>query len=492
MKLIIYGVLRTRALVAKGSGEDFRKTVAGMTKNKTIQPDPMTPLEKRAAMSLASIYAMRMLGLFMILPVFVLYADELTGSTPVLTGLAIGIYGLTQAVLQIPFGMLSDRYGRKLIIYLGLVIFAAGSVVAATSDSIYGVILGRALQGSGAIAAALMALTADLTREEHRLKAMAIIGMTIGFSFAVSMIVGPLLNKWIGVPGIFWLTAFLAIFGIALVKLWVPDPVESKFHRDTEPVPSQFTSVLSDKQLLRLDFGVMVLHMILTATFVVLPLALRDFAQLPSEDHWYVYMPVLLLSMFAMIPFVIIAESKRRMKQVFVSSILVISIAQTALVWFFDSAFYIGFILFVFFTAFNVLEASLPSLVAKVSPPDRKGTSMGVYSSSQFFGAFLGGMIGGWLFEQYSFTGVFSFCAFMAACWFLLAVTMQSPRYLSSHMIKLGEVNEADVPNLVVRLTKITGVAEAVVIPEDGIAYLKVDLHAMDREALQAFSVKSS
>ena len=450
----------------------------------------MTALEKRAAASLASIYAMRMLGLFMILPVFVLYADELTGSTPILTGLAIGIYGLTQAVLQIPFGMLSDRFGRKNIIYIGLLIFAGGSMVAATSDSIYGVILGRAMQGSGAIAAALMALTADLTREDHRLKAMAIIGMTIGFSFAISMILGPVLSKWVGVSGIFWLTALMALFGIVLVKFWVPDPKVSKFHRDTEPVPSQFTSVLADKQLLRLDIGVMALHMILTATFVALPLALRDFAMLESQHHWYVYMPVLFLSMFAMIPFVVIAESKRKMKQVFVTSILVISFSEITLAWYFDSLFVIAFALFTFFTAFNVLEASLPSLVAKLSPPDRKGTSMGIYSSSQFFGAFLGGMIGGWLFEQYSFIGVFVFCSLISAGWFLLAVTMQSPRYLSSHMINIGKITEAEVQQLVVRLTQITGVAEAVVIPEDGIAYLKVDLHAMDREALQKFAVE--
>jgi len=456
---------------------------------KKVVLDSMSALEKRAAMSLASIYAMRMLGLFMILPVFVLYADVLEGTTPILIGLAIGVYGLTQAVLQIPFGMLSDRFGRKPIIYIGLLIFAGGSVVAAMSDTIYGVILGRALQGSGAIAAALMALTADLTREEHRLKAMAIIGMTIGFSFALSMIMGPLLNQWIGVSGIFWLTAVLALVGIVLVKTWVPDPAITKFHRDTEPVPSQFTSILANKQLLRLDFGVLVLHMILTATFIVLPLALRDHVGLESVDHWYIYLPVLLTSMGAMVPFIIIAESKRRMKQVFVTAILVISFSEAILVWFYDSLIIVGLVLFVFFTAFNVLEASLPSLVAKIAPPDRKGTAMGVYSSSQFFGAFLGGVIGGWVFEHYSFIGVFSFCSLISAVWFLVAASMQSPRYLSNHMINLGQVKESDVPKLVVQLTQITGVAEAVVIPEDGIAYLKVDLHAMDREALGKFSI---
>jgi len=429
--------------------------------------------------------------LFMILPVFVLYADQLENTTPVLIGIAIGIYGLTQAVLQIPFGMLSDRFGRKPIIYIGLLIFAAGSVVAALADSIYIVILGRALQGSGAIAAALMALTADLTREDHRLKAMAIIGMTIGFSFTLSMIMGPLLNQWIGVPGIFWLTAALALLGILLTKFWVPDPQVSKFHRDMGPVISQIRGILANKQLLRLDFGVMALHMILTATFIVLPLALRDHAHLESIKHWIVYAPVLLLSMAVMVPFIIIAESKRRMKQVFVSAILVISLSEAGLVWFYDSLMAIIVLLLTFFTAFNVLEASLPSLVSKIAPPDRKGTAMGVYSSSQFFGAFLGGVVGGWMFQQYSFVGVFSFCSFIAAIWFLFAVTMQSPRYLSNHMINVGAVKDDEVAKLVVQLTQITGVAEAVVIPEDGIAYLKVDLKAMDREALREFSVES-
>ena len=449
----------------------------------------MTPTERKSVYSLASIYALRMMGLFMILPVFALYAEELQGTTPLLVGLAIGIYGLTQAALQIPFGMLSDRLGRKRIISFGLLIFAVGSVVAATADSIYGVIAGRALQGSGAIAAAVMALTADLTREEHRLSAMAVIGISIGVSFMVSLILGPIFNQWIGVDGIFWLTAILALCALFVLNFVVPNPVQSTFHRDTMTAPQQLKEVVKDHQLLRLDAGVLILHMMLTATFVVLPLALRDVAKLSSDEHWLVYLPVMFLSMLTMIPFVIIAESKRRIKEVFGAAIMTLAVAEVVLLFMYQSIAGIVFSLFLFFVAFNVLEATLPSLVAKMVSPDRKGTAMGVFSSSQFFGAFFGGSMGGWLHGAFGIEAVFGLCAMMAVVWFMLATTMQSPRYLSSYLVKVGEVDENRARRLATELTGVTGVAEAVVIVEDGIAYLKVDLKALDREALQQYSV---
>lgn len=456
--------------------------------NAANTPDGMSRSERKAVFSLAGIYALRMMGLFMILPVFALYADRLEGHTPALIGLAIGVYGLTQALFQIPYGMLSDRIGRKPVIIAGLIVFAAGSVVAATSDTIMGVILGRALQGAGAIAATVMALTADLTREENRLGAMAIIGISIGVAFAVSLVVGPILNNWIGVPGIFWLTAVLALSAIAVVKWVVPNPVRSGLHRDAMTVPMQLKSVLKDPQLLRLDFGIFVLHVMLTSTFVVLPLALRDFAGLPSAHHWYVYLPVMLVAMLMMVPFVIIAEKKRRMKQVFGAAILAMSIAEVVFLLMNHSLSGIVFSLFIFFIAFNVLEATLPSLVAKVASADHKGTAMGVYSSSQFIGAFTGGALGGWLHGAFGMEAVFGLCAALAIIWFLLAVTMHSPRYLSTHMVNVGKVNEKRAKQLVTELTAVRGVAEAVVVIEDGIAYLKVDLHALDRDALRAFS----
>ncbi len=271
----------------------------------TADTDAMLPTERRAALSLASIFALRMLGLFMIYPVFSVYAEHLRGVTPTTIGLALGAYGLTQALLQIPFGMLSDRVGRKPIIATGLLIFAIGSVVAALSGSIYGVILGRILQGGGAVGSTILAMTADLTREEHRTKAMALVGMTIGLSFAVALVLGPVLTTWIGVPGIFWLTSVLALGGIGVLYLSVPQPARQRLHRDTEAVPALFKRVLTDGQLLRLDFGIMALHGILTASFVALPLALRDAAGLDTQHQWYLYLPVLVVAVVAMVPFII-------------------------------------------------------------------------------------------------------------------------------------------------------------------------------------------
>lgn len=453
------------------------------------QVDEMTPLEMRSVAALSSIYALRMIGLFMILPVFALYAEHLDGVTPLLVGVAIGAYGLTQAVLSIPFGMISDRLGRKPVIVFGLLIFAIGSVVAAVADHIYAVILGRALQGAGAISGVVMALTSDLTREEHRLKAMAVIGMSIGVSFAVSLILGPVLDRWIGVDGIFWLTGALALTGIAVVQLRVPTPVHSRHHRDTEPVPAMFKNVLLDGQLLRLNFGILILHMVLTATFVVMPLALRDIAGLAAGHHWYVYLPVMVLGMVLMVPFIILAEAKRRMKQVFIGAILTLAAAVLALAAWHDSVAAIVAALLMYFAAFNLLEASLPSLVAKMVTADRKGTAMGVYTASQFLGAFLGGVLGGWLHGEHGIGAVFIGCAVLALLWFLVAASMESPRYLSSYMVRVGEMDAARARLMAMELTAVAGVAEATVIPEEGVAYLKVDLHALDREALLRFSV---
>ena len=452
----------------------------------------MTRAELRSAASLAGIYALRMLGLFMILPVFALYADELEGTTPALAGLAIGIYGMTQALLQIPFGLVSDRIGRKPVIIFGLLVFALGSMMAATADSIQGVIAGRAMQGAGAIAAAVMALTADLIREEHRVKAMAIIGMSIGASFAAAMILGPVLNTWIGVPGIFWLTAVLALLGISVVVLLVPTPVVSRVRRDAEAIPSQFASVLRDSQLLRLDIGILSLHAILTASFVVLPLALRDQAGLPAARHWEVYLPVLLLSMPMAIPFILQAEKHRRMKQVFVGAILVIALAEFGLYRFHSDLLTIAIMLFVFYSAFNLLEAILPSLIAKMAPPDSKGTAMGFYSSSQFLGAFLGGAAGGWLHGRYGMGSVFLFCALLALVWLIFAATMKNPRYLTTRLLRVGEMDAASARLLSQKMTAVQGVAEAVVIGSDGVAYLKVDQHALDEDALTEFALDAA
>jgi len=448
----------------------------------------MTRGERKAAFSLAGLYALRMLGLFMILPVFALYAEQLDGATPWLAGIAIGIYGLTQAFLQIPLGLLSDRFGRKRIILIGLVVFALGSVVAALADSIYWVIAGRALQGAGAIAAAIMALAADLSREEHRTKVMAVIGVSIGVAFALALALGPVLNEWVGVPGIFWLTAALALIGMAVTQFVIPQPIHSRVHRDTEPVPALFRRVLTDGQLLRLDLGILILHALLTATFVAAPLALRDYAGLPAAQHWLLYLPVLLLSLLAVAPFIILAEKYRRLKPVFLGAILTLCLAELGLLNFHYSVWAMGVGLFAFFASFNFLEAALPSLIAKTAPPDAKGTALGVYSSSQFLGAFIGGVVGGWAHEHLGLNAVFACAALAALGWFFIAWPMQNPRYLSSYLLNIGRIDETEASHLAAQLAKVRGVAEAVVIAADGVAYLKVDRRALDKAALHAFA----
>ncbi|MGD8498389.1 MAG: MFS transporter [Chromatiales bacterium] len=449
----------------------------------------MTGAELRSSVTLSSVYAVRMLGLFMVLPVFALYAEELEHVTPFLVGLAIGAYGLTQAAMQIPLGALSDRIGRKPVIIGGLLVFALGSALAAVSDSIYGVILGRALQGAGAIASALMALASDLTREEHRTKVMAIIGLSIGASFSLAMAIGPILDRWIGVAGIFWLTAALAGVAVLIVLGLVPQPLRGRFHRDVEAVPSEMPIVFRDPQLLRLDLGIFVLHLVLTANFVVIPVLLRDHIGLDAGRHWLVYLPIVVASFLAMVPVIVVAEKQRRMKPVFVTAVGLLALAEFSLV--FDRHSLAGLVisLFVFFWAFNLLEAVLPSLVVKFAPPDRKGTAMGAYSSSQFLGIFVGGALGGALHGAFGPEAVFVGGAIAALGWLFAALTMRRPRYLSSYLLNVGRMDADRARDMVVELTRVRGVAEAVVIAEEGVAYLKVEPKALDQERLQRFSV---
>ncbi len=431
---------------------------------------------------------MRMLGLFMILPIFALYAETLKGVTPFLVGIAIGIYGLTQALLQIPLGMLSDYIGRKPVIVGGLIVFALGSVIAALSDSISGVIMGRALQGAGAIAAAVMALAADLTREEQRTKVMAVIGLSIGMSFALALVLGPILEHWLGVPGIFWLTAVLALFAIAVTVGVVPQPVRTKLQRDAQVVRSAMLTVLRNPQLLRLDFGIFVLHLVLTANFIVIPVLLRDHIGMLVEHHWMLYLPVLLLSFVMMLPFIIVAEKYRRLKAVLVGAIALLAVSEFSFSYAAHSLTTMAITLLFFFVAFNFLEASMPSLVTKISSPEIKGTSIGVFSSSQFLGAFAGGASGGVLLEIAGSSGIFIGNGILILLWLVVGLTMSQPRYLSSYLLNVGKLNAEHAKSMVEQLTEIRGVAEAVIIPEDGMAYLKVDRKALDEKRLREFS----
>ena len=446
----------------------------------------MNSAERRSVFSLAGIYSLRMLGLFLILPVFALYADHLDGVTPTLIGLALGAYGLTMALLQIPFGILSDRIGRKPVITAGLIIFAIGSVVAASSHDIWGVIMGRALQGAGAIAAAMMALLADLTREEIRTKATAMIGMSIGVSFTVSMILGPWLDSVIGVNGIFWLTAILAVVAIVVLHTAIPTPAHSSVHRDAETIPGQLGAALRNIELLRLDIGILILHSIMTAMFIALPFVLRDQLHLPVAHHSWVYLPTLLVAMMVMVPMIIIAEKRKKLKQVFVIAIALVALSAALLA--FSHSSWTGVIsgLLIFFIAYNVLEASLPSLVSRIAPVDGKGTAMGVYSTSQFLGAFVGGAGGGLLLGKFGVTGIFIACAVGALLWLGLAIGMAPPRMRSAMIMAVDPDRIGDAKGLETQLLKLSGVAEARIAVEENVAYLRVEKEHFDPEAAKA------
>jgi len=433
---------------------------------------------------LVGIYALRMLGLFMILPVFALYAEHLQGSTPMLTGMALGAYGLTMALLQIPFGMLSDRLGRKPVIAAGLLLFALGGVVAAMSDSVTGVIIGRLLQGSGAIAAAVMALIADLTDESQRTKAMATFGIGIGASFTLALILGPMLDSYIGVDGLFWLASVFGIIGIVILYLFVPNPQHSQMHRDVEVEPVKFKQILADRQLLRMDAGIFFLHAMMTSTFIALPFALRNDVHLPTEAHVWFYLPILLTSVAGMIPLIIVAEKHGKMKQVFTGCVIALIVAEGLLAM--THHFMAGLVAgtFIYFVAFNTLEASLPSLVSRMAPAAGKGTAMGVYSTSQFFGAFCGGVSGGVMYGIFGAGGVFMVGAGMALIWLLICRGMYFPMNLSSQMVPVGSLNQVEAEALAGKLKQACGVEDVTIAREEGVAYLKVDKKQYNPDAI--------
>ncbi|MCP1602512.1 MFS transporter [Pseudomonas citronellolis] len=444
----------------------------------------MSGTETRAAIGLSLVFAFRMLGMFMVLPVLATYGQDLAGATPALIGLAIGAYGLTQAILQIPLGTLSDRIGRRPIIVVGLLVFALGAAVAANADSIWGVIAGRVIQGAGAISAAVMAMLSDLTREQHRTKAMATIGMSIGVSFAVAMVAGPVLTHLFGLHGLFWFTAGMALVGLLMILFFVPTPDHRLQHRESSVAGQALLPTLKNAELLRLDAGILVLHAILMASFVALPLALVERAGLPKEEHWWVYLTALLVGFFGMVPFIIYAEKKRQMKRVLAGAVATLMLCE---LFFWEFGYSLKELLFgiiVYFTAFNLLEASLPSLVSKVSPAGGKGTAMGVYSTSQFLGAAVGGILGGWMFQHGGLNGVFIGCAVLAAIWLAIAVTMREPPYVTSIRLPLSDEALRDA-SLAERFKALPGVSDVMVVAEEAAAYVKVDSQQVDRTSLE-------
>lgn len=445
----------------------------------------MRPDEKRAAVLMAALYASRMLGMFMILPTFALFAQgEFPQASAFMIGLTMGIYGLSQAMLQLPFGMWSDRFGRKPLIAIGLVLFALGSVLCALAPTLEWMIVGRALQGAGAISAVLMALLADLTRETVRLRAMSLVGISIGFSFTVSLVLGPALDALFGVRGIFWLTALMALIGLVVLYTLIPDPKIKPLSRDVQADTSSLGIVLKDTGLLRLNFGIFALHLLLTALFIAVPLALVQSAGLDAMHHWEVYLPVMLVSFALMTPLIIYGEKKAKLRPIFLLSILLLTFSEM-LLWVGHAHLWVVVLgLVIFFTGFNVMEASLPSLIAKFSPAHLKGTASGVYATSQFLGAFVGGVVGGTLLGWGGFDAVFSAAVLLTIVWLVIAWGMINPDRVSSFVLPLTPVHTENLALTQQALMAIDGVREAWVDAVGLRAYLKIDKAKVTEDAL--------
>ncbi|WP_018872219.1 MFS transporter [Thioalkalivibrio sp. ALJ16] len=449
----------------------------------------MNPRELRATTGLAAIYGVRMAGLFMVLPVFMLHADRIPGATPFLMGLALGVYGLTQALLQIPFGLLSDRVGRKPLILAGLLLFVAGSLVAAVAESIHGIILGRALQGAGAVAAVVLALTADLVGEERRMRALAVIGLTIGLTFTLAMALGPVVDRVAGLEGIFGLSAVLGVVAIAILYLWVPRPARTRSHPDMVPVWSALPGVLRAPDLLRLNLGIFVLHVVLAANFLVIPVLLLESVELPAASHWQFYVPVLLAGFVLMLPGIIFGERRQRVHSVLRVAIALLAGVQVLLALLVPGGgglWWLAGLMILFFAAFNLLEAGLPSLVARAAPVAHKGSAMGGFATAQFLGIFVGGVLGGAVLAVAGPVGVFLAGVPLLLIWWWVARDLQ-PRYGSNRVVAVPAHWSGREADLLQWILAQPGIHEADLSPDARSLYLKVARQGPDAHELAAW-----
>jgi MFS family permease len=438
-----------------------------------MSTERMSPLEVRAGVSLAGVYGLRMLGLFVILPVFAVHAAGLRGGDDLsLVGVALGAYGLAQGILQIPFGLASDRWGRKRALYVGLAVFAAGSFLGIAAHDIWTAIAARVLQGAGAISSVAMALAADLTREEHRTKIMAMIGSTIGLMFALSLVGAPVLYRWIGMEGLFALTGVLSLVAMWVVRTQVPEPPA---HASAPAKAPGVAARLLEPDLLRLNAGIFILHILLYAMFVVVPTMLvQDGLALPQ--HWKVYLPVVLASFVAMVPAILYADRRNGAKPVLLASVGLLLAVEAALMFVQPSVAAIALLMFGFFVAFNVLEAMLPSLVSRVAPAQGRGAAIGVYNTTQTLGVFFGGVVGGWVASHRGASGVFATCALLAAVWLALAAGMRPVRREVNEVssLTLSIASGVNPEGLREALASVRGVREVEVLVHERIARIQV------------------
>lgn len=438
--------------------------------------------ERRAALGLSLVYVTRMMGLFLLLPVISVLGSDLSGATPILIGLAIGIYGLFQALLQIPFGFASDRFGRKPVIVAGILIFITGSIIAAFADTIWGIVVGRAMQGAGAISAVVMALAADLTRDSQRTKIMAVIGSSIGVSFILSIVLGPLMMTRFNLQQIFFCVAALGVLSLVTILFLVPVPGVSGKDRSVAVITSDLPAMFRNRELLKLDFSIFFLHLIITATFVSIPLRLIEVG-MNVDVHWKLYLIGALGSLLVLVPLVFLNERKLSTSTTMLICVVGLALAEVLLGFMNSEMFIVVTGLIAFFGFLSVLEAMLPSLVSRIAPASGRGTALGVYSTSQFIGAFFGGVIGGVMIEHTGMASTHFMLAAVCLLWIPVVSGIRETEKLGNRRFTIKSEMLKSVSarkDMSESLLKVQGVKEVTLFPSESAAYLKVDRNLLD------------